>query len=152
SSEFLWIYRRLVPLAIFAVAGAIALNALVDLDSRERWETSLIFVGLAAFFAAFGGILWFLPGNVVDLDEDVLIVESGRKGDRIPFYRIERVSEVFAWINLEMIEVRLKVPGKFGCDFRFIPKQRWYWQMFVPHPIVVELKDRIGRSATSQDR
>ena len=139
SSELSWIYRRLIPLAAFAIAAAIAFNAPIDLAVGVPWETALIWIGFAATIVVYGCLCLMLPGKVVDLAEDALVVDSGRQQERIGFDRIDRVSEV--WANPEIIEVRLKTPGQFGRDIRFIPKQRWYWQMFVPHPVVVELRD-----------
>ena len=157
SSELSWIYRRLIPLAAFGIAAAIALNALIDLAVGVPWETALIWIGLLGVVGALGQAIlvlfltfFLLPGKVVDLAEDALVVDGGGQEERISFDRMDAVCEV--WANLEIIAVRLKTPGRFGSSFRFIPKQRWHWQMFVPHPIVVELSERIRNSARSQDR
>jgi len=107
---------------------------------------NLVFLGISililAVFISLHRCIVFCLDEVVD-EGDFLLVRNGRHQERVPLGSIAGVLDNPSLSPFSRITLNLDQPCRFGQKITFIPRYRFGWIQWGPHPLVYELRSRV---------
>jgi len=149
SSLTLWWYKRL-GVVLLATILFLTTGLLAVLAARGSVATSWLLapVGLAVALCAYLRLFIFPLADEVFDDGDALIVRRGRRTERFPLTKITAVDYSLVFVPPRLIFRTALQAGEEKIVF--MPVLFPGMWIFRPHPLLAELRARIGRETSAR--
>ncbi len=152
SARGTYFVKRLIPVALFGVAGLILLSIV---SARQRGGKDLELHVFVPFLLVFFGVAYFILRKLVlDLvdavwdDGDALVIKNHHQEVRIPLSEIMSVGYA-GFQNPSRVTLYLRHPSQFGDEIAFATPARIF--NFRLPPEIRELMVRVDQARRRQD-